>query len=123
MPSPTPLALFATVPLGIEALLGEELVRLGASGIALERAGVRFQADLRTAYRICLWSRLAGRVLLPIARFAAPDDKKLYGGMRSIRWDEHLRADGSFAISVTASQNEKSKLQHTHFAALKAKGL
>ena len=116
MSSPTPLAFFAAVPLGIESLLGEELVGLGASGIALERAGVRFQADLKTAYRICLWSRLASRVLLPIARFDATDEKKLYGGMRSVRWDEHLRANGSFAISVTSSQNEKSKLQHTHFA-------
>ncbi len=121
MPSPTLLSLFATVPLGIESLLGEELSRLGASGIALERAGVRFQADLKTAYRICLWSRLAGRVLLPIARFSAPDEKKFYGGVRSINWSEHMKADGSFAISVTSSQNEKSKLQHTHFAALKAK--
>jgi len=121
MPSPTLLSLFATVPLGIESLLGEELSRLGASGVVLERAGVRFQADLKTAYRICLWSRLAGRILLPISRFAAPDEKKLYGGVRSIHWSEHLKNDGSFAISVTSSQNEKSKLQHTHFAALKAK--
>jgi 23S rRNA (guanine2445-N2)-methyltransferase / 23S rRNA (guanine2069-N7)-methyltransferase len=121
MPNPVPLSLFATVPLGIESLLGEELTSLGASEITLERAGVRFKSDLKTAYRICLWSRLAGRILLPIARFAAPDEKKLYGGVRSINWSEHLKNDGSFAINVTSSQNEKSKLQHTHFAALKAK--
>lgn len=114
-------SLFATVPLGIENLLAEELRELGATATATERAGVRFEADLRTAYRVCLWSRLAGRILLPVARFHAPDEKKLYGGVRSIRWDDHLKVDGSFSIHVTASQNQKSKLQHTHYAALKAK--
>ncbi|MEN9723132.1 MAG: putative rRNA (2-N-methyl-G2445)-methyltransferase [Pseudomonadota bacterium] len=119
--SSAPLALFATVPLGIEELLSQELTQLGAQEIQLERAGAHFRADLKTAYRICLWSRLASRILLPIARFPASDEKKLYGGIRSIRWSDHLEATGSFAIQVTASQNEKSQLQHTHFAALKAK--
>ncbi|MBU6375854.1 MAG: hypothetical protein KGQ59_07660 [Bdellovibrionales bacterium] len=121
MSSPALLSFFATVPLGIEALLKSELEALGATDIHAERAGVRFHSDLKTAYRICLWSRLAGRVLMPIARFPAPDEKKLYGGIRSIRWNDHLDPSGTFAINVTASLNQKSKLQHTHFAALKAK--
>ena len=105
----------------MESLLGKELLALGASEVQSERAGVYFKSDLKTAYRVCLWSRLAGRVLLPIARFPAPDEKKLYGGMRSIRWTDHLQPSNSFAINVTSSLNQKSKLQHTHFAALKAK--
>lgn len=121
MTSSTRLSLFATVPLGIEELLGQELLSLGASSIEIERAGVRFESDLKTAYRACLWSRLAGRILLPIARFPANDEKKLYGGIRSIRWSDHLEKNGSFSIDVTTSRNEGSKLQHTHFVALKAK--
>ena len=68
MNSPT---FFATTPKGIEALLAAELRRLGAASVRETRAGVAFEGDLAVAYRACLWSRLANRILLPVARFAA----------------------------------------------------
>ncbi len=40
-----------------------ELRSLGAETVKQARAGVAFQGTLETAYRVCLWSRLAGRVL------------------------------------------------------------
>ncbi len=112
---------FAAVPLGMEGLLEKELAGLGASKIRRERAGVHFEATLPVAYRICLWSRLASRILLPISRFQAPDAKKLYAGVKQIRWAQHLRPEGTLAIDVTQSQNPNTELRNTHFVALKAK--
>jgi 23S rRNA (guanine2445-N2)-methyltransferase / 23S rRNA (guanine2069-N7)-methyltransferase len=109
---------FATVPKGIESLLAEELRRLGAAEVKETRAGVGFDGELGVAYRACLWSRLANRILLPVARFAAATPEALYDGMRTIDWSEHIAADASLAVDFTASQ---SAITHTHYGALKAK--
>ncbi len=105
----------------MEQLLEQELAGLGASSLKRERAGVRFEADLATAYRICLWSRLASRILLPISRFPAPDARKLYAGVKAIRWRDHLKPEGTLAIDVTQSGPPGPELRNTHFVALKSK--
>ena len=62
----------------MESLLAGELRGLGAEHVKQARAGVSFQGALETAYRVCLWSRLAGRVLLPLATGPAADGDELY---------------------------------------------
>ena len=109
---------FATTPKGMESLLAAELRRLGAASVRETRAGVAFEGDLTIAYRSCLWSRLANRILLPLSRFTAETPEALYAGVRAIDWDGHLAADASLAIDFTASQ---SKITHSHYGALKAK--
>jgi 23S rRNA (guanine2445-N2)-methyltransferase / 23S rRNA (guanine2069-N7)-methyltransferase len=109
---------FATTPKAMEGLLADELRALGAEVGEPARAGVPFKGTLETAYRICLWSRLANRVLLPLARFPAPDEKKLYGGVKQIRWSDHLTPRETIAVDFASS---KSKITHTHFGALKVK--
>jgi putative N6-adenine-specific DNA methylase len=47
-------------------LLAAELRQLGAGKIRQDRGGVRFLASLREALWICLWSRIAMRVLQSI---------------------------------------------------------
>lgn len=110
-------AFFATCPKGLEYLLRDELAALGAE--AREAlAGVRFEGTLETAYRACLESRLASRVLLPIAEFDAPDADALYAGVRAVDWSQHLAADGSFAVDAVCAQ---SALTHSQFVALRVK--
>lgn len=113
-----PQSYFATAPKGIETLLAEELRQLGATAVRETRAGVAFNGDLAVAYRACLWSRLANRILLPVARFAAPTPEALYAGVQTVSWDEHLSVDGSLAIDFTTSQ---SQITHSQYGALKAK--
>jgi 23S rRNA (guanine2445-N2)-methyltransferase / 23S rRNA (guanine2069-N7)-methyltransferase len=71
---------FATAPRGLEDLLALELRELGLDGVRPTRGGVSFQGDLKAAYTACLWSRIANRVLLPLASFSAGDDDALYAG-------------------------------------------
>ncbi len=110
---------FAPTAKGLEEVLAKELKEIGASNVKAQRAGVEFEGTLETAYRACLWSRVASRILYPIGEFPAADPKQLYGGIRSIRWFEHFKSDATFAIDVTSVGTPE--LQHTHFAALKSK--
>ena len=81
---------FATTPLGIELLLAQELRDLGAPDVKEARAGVYFGGGLDAAYRACLWSRLANRILLPIANFPAATVEALYAGAHAVDWSQHL---------------------------------
>lgn len=109
---------FATCPKGIELPLAEELRTLGARDAHEKRAGVEFGGTLETAYRACLWSRLASRVLLPLKAFAAPTPETLYEGVQTVPWDEHLAPDGTLAVDFTTSA---SAITHSHYGALKVK--
>lgn len=110
--------LFATVPKGMEDVLADELRGFGALEVAPTTAGVAFAGTLETAYRACLWSRTASRVLLPIAHFPAPSPEALYDGVRGVRWHDHLRADGTLAVDFTSTG---SFITHTQYGALKTK--
>ena len=109
---------FATTPKGMATLLETELRDLGADGLDTSAGGVSFRGPLSVAYRACLWSRVANRVLLPIATFRAPDPDALYAGVQGIDWSEHMASSGTLAVECAAS---RSKINHTHYAALKVK--
>lgn len=111
-------AFFASCPRGLEYLLRDELLVLGAESAHEALAGVHFEGALEQAYRACLWSRLASRILLPLAQFEAPDDDALYAGVRDIDWSAHLAPEGTLAVDAVLS---RSALSHSRFAALRVK--
>jgi putative N6-adenine-specific DNA methylase len=112
------LALFATTARGTEDLLAEELRELGARRIRQDRGGVRFLATLDEALRVCLWSRIAMRVLYPLGEFEAHGAEGLYEAAASVPWEEHLTPDHTFAVEATLRDSEHS---HSGFVALKVK--
>ena len=112
------LKFFATTAKGMEELLADELRALGSSAVAQQRAGVSFSGPLDIAYRACLWSRVASRVLLPVGSFPAETPDALYDGVRSIRWLDHLIPTQTLAVDFGASQ---SAISHSHYGALKTK--
>lgn len=109
---------FATAPKGMEGLLADELRALGAANVAEARAGASFQSDIAGALRVCLWSRVANRVLLPLARFAAADADALYAGVQTVDWAEHMAPSGTLAVDFSSV---RSHLDHTQFGAQKVK--
>jgi len=109
---------FATAALGLEPLLAAELIELGALEVKEERAGAGFSGDLRLAYKVCLWSRLASRVLLPLAEFPAADTDQLYAEVLKIDWAEHLVLESTFAVDCTLA---RSSINHSQYGALKVK--
>lgn len=109
---------FATAPLGIESLLAQELRDLGITEVREGRAGVAFVGNLADAYRACLWSRLANRVLMPIARFPAPNEQALYQGVQALDWEAHLEPEASLAVDFASN---RSAITHTLYGAQKVK--
>ena len=112
------LSLFATSPKGLELLLVDELKALGAVTASEKLAGVAFTGDLALAYKACLWSRLANRILLNLANLPASTPEALYTAIQSINWDNHINVDGTFAVHFVSSQ---SAITHTMFGAQKVK--
>ncbi len=92
--------LFVSCPRYLEGLLREEIAGLAACGEVSETVGgVFLNADLQTAYRVCLWSRLAGRVLLECAAGVVYDRDELYRLAYAVEWQHRFTVDRSFAVS------------------------
>ncbi len=108
----------ATTAKGLEEVLADELREQGATQVSVGRGGVLFQGGLQAAYRACLHSRVANRVLLPLGKFEAPTPEKLYAGVKRLRWSDQVAPDGTIAVDFHSS---RSFITHTQFGALKTK--
>ena len=109
---------FANAPRNMEPLLAEELTSLDIGGVSETRGGVYFEDELAAGYRACLWSRIANRVLLQLAHFPAETPEALYDGVKAIDWSAHFDVTQTFAINAITA---RSQIDHSQFAALKAK--
>ena len=103
---------------GSEQVLLQEAETLGLQNARLGVAVVSGTGDLETAYRLCLWSRVASRVLWIVAEgeVANPDD--IYALARAVAWDEHIDADSTFAVNFNGIGQG---IRNTQFGALKVK--
>ena len=109
---------FATAAKGTEPLLRDELSELGLARVRADRGGVHFGGELRDAYRACLWSRIAQRVLEPLAEFECPDEDALYAGVAAIDWQRVLDAERTLAVRAAC---RSSRLTHTQYIAQRTK--
>lgn len=115
----TQYQLFATTPKAMEGILANEIKALGGQNVREKMAGVAFDGDLALAYRVCLWSRTANRVFLPLSSFEVKSQQDLYDGVKKINWFEHIKPDDSLAVSFSSKNNPA--INNTHFGALKVK--
>jgi 23S rRNA (guanine2445-N2)-methyltransferase / 23S rRNA (guanine2069-N7)-methyltransferase len=109
---------FATCPKNVEDLLAFELGALGALSTKPTKAGVAFQGTIQTGMAACLWSRVASRVFLPLARFSVPDMDVLYEAVRGMPWEDHLDPSKTIAVDAKVSSSE---IRHSWYAVLKTK--
>lgn len=114
----TQRAMFATAPHGVADLLARELADLGGTDVKIAGSGVRFHAKPEILYRICLWSRLANRILLPIHKGRAESEDELYHLVQSIDWSQQLSVNETLAVDFFSS---RSKITHTLYGAQKVK--
>ena len=103
---------------GLEYLLADELVALGCTRATAAMAGANAEGELRDAQRAVLWSRLASRVLWPIAEFDCPDEHALYAGVAAIDWPQHLDATHTLAVDAHVSG---TAITHARYAAQRVK--
>lgn len=115
----TQYPLYATAPKALEGILANEIRSLGGQNVKEKLAGVAFDGDLALAYRVCLWSRVANRVFLPLSSFEVKSQQDLYDGVKRINWFEHMKPDDSLAVSF--SSKNSPAINNTHFGAQKVK--
>lgn len=112
------VSLFVRCPRAQERLLADELQALGAAASRIRTGGVQCQSDLATGYRICFASRLASRVLWPLAAFPSADAEALYAGVSALPWPELMQAGATLAVSFDGVSRT---LRHTGFSAQRCK--
>ncbi len=103
---------------GLENLLAEECQEIGATVLRQEPSAVWVEGDLRTAYNLCLWSRLASRVYKPLFRLHSNTPEDLYQEAVRYPWQEVFSLDKTFAVRAVAI---KGVVCHTQYMALKLK--
>ena len=92
---------------GLEQVLAQELIELGANDVQLERRAVSFKGDKALLYRANLCLRTASRVLLPVlvTTRKAKDKHKpedwLYEQVKAVDWSRYMSVNTTFAIDAT----------------------
>ena len=86
---------------GLEGILADELLQIGANNIEIQRRAVQFTGDKSLMYKANLWLRTASRVLKPIATFRAVNADEVYEQIKQIDWERYLSCDKSIAIDST----------------------
>ena len=109
---------FASCGKGLEYLLADELVALGCARATATVAGVNVEGTPEDAQRAVLWSRLASRVLWPIAEFDCADEHALYAGACAVDWMAHIGPMHSIAIDAHVSG---AAITHARYAAQRVK--
>lgn len=109
---------FAQVARGLEEPARAELEELGAGGVEAGASGLHFRHDIGGLCRVNYCSRLASRVLAPLAAFPCFSEQALYDAGRTIPWQELLSPERTFAVFANVSD---SRITHSRFAALRLK--
>ncbi|MBP6597192.1 MAG: bifunctional 23S rRNA (guanine(2069)-N(7))-methyltransferase RlmK/23S rRNA (guanine(2445)-N(2))-methyltransferase RlmL [Arenimonas sp.] len=109
---------FAACAKGLEYLLADELVALGASKSTAALAGANAEGEAEAAYRAVMHSRLASRVLWPLSEFDCANENDLYQGVHAIDWTQHLAPEGTLVVDAHVSG---PALTHERYAAQRTK--
>jgi len=110
--------LFLPAAGGSEALLAEEVQRLTGRPAQAGRGGVWAQGDGLQALRLNLESRIAQRVLWPLANGPYRDEHDLYDLARRVPWPDWITPAQTLRVDVNA---QGSPLRSVNFAALRIK--
>lgn len=102
---------FAPCPRGLEPVLVNELVALGARSVVATHGGVEFEGDWQTCYRANLESRIATRVLWRVGRGRYRAEEDIYRFAYSRTWAKWFTPDDTIRIHVTARQSQLKSLE------------
>jgi putative N6-adenine-specific DNA methylase len=103
---------------GLENVLAEELIALGASQVEIGNRGVHCMGDLRFVYRTNYECRTALSVLKPLITGTIEDEKQLYDLVYAIPWHTIFSVDKTLSVDAVCFSDY---FKHSHFIALKSK--
>ena len=92
---------------GLEEVLAQELIALGANNVQIGRRAVSFTGDKAMLYRANFCLRTALRILVEIQKSKIKNQKspspedQVYELVKSIDWSRYMTVDSTFAIDAT----------------------
>ncbi len=110
--------IIAKTLLGLEDLLKDELMALGAKNVLKLKRGVQCKYDKQLLYRINIESRYCLRALVSIEAFKAQTPEELYHAAMQIPWEDYFNVHQTFAIDSSVFSNY---FKHSQYASLKLK--
>lgn len=103
---------------GLEAILAEEIKKLGGRNVELKNRAVNCEGDLGFLYKINYSARTALKILVPIDEFKAYNETKFYEKLFKFEWDDFMSVDQTFAIDSTVNSE---RFSHSQFMTFKMK--
>ncbi|CAM5188719.1 Putative N6-adenine-specific DNA methylase OS=Castellaniella defragrans OX=75697 GN=HNR28_003093 PE=4 SV=1 [Castellaniella denitrificans] len=108
---------FAPCPHGLEEALALELQALGHEAVRAGRAGCHFQADWAGVLRANLYSRLATRILVQVARAEVRDEDDILALARDTEWERWFGPEQSLRVDTSAIRSPMRSLQYCNLRA------
>lgn len=103
---------------GLEELLAEELIALGAKNVKTGRRMVSFTGNKEMLYKANFCCRTALRILKPIYQFKAKDADTVYEEVKKVEWENYISLDKTFAIDSVINSED---FNHSKFVAYRTK--
>lgn len=94
----TKFEFIATATFGLEAVLAEEVKKLGYPDAKTENGRVTFNAGPEAICRANLWLRTADRVRLKVGQFKATTFDELFEKTRALPWPELIPGNAAFPV-------------------------
>jgi putative N6-adenine-specific DNA methylase len=86
---------------GLEEVLAQELIALGADEVQIGRRAVYFSGDQKMLYKANYGLRTALRILVPVDSYKIYTVNDLYQRARNFRWEDFFGLAQTFAIQST----------------------
>ena len=108
-----------TTSKGLDGMLLEEIAELCPDvGLKSKPGQVLFSGELQDAYKVCLWSRLANRVLVKLAEGEINSADDVYKVTDQANWPTQFGIDDTFMVDFTGTNQS---INNTQFGGLKVK--
>jgi len=108
----------ATTLAGLEEVLAQELIEIGADEVQIGRRSVYFAGDLKMLYKANYCLRTALRILVPIDTYKIHSADDLYQRAKNFKWEDLFGCEQTFAIQSTVFTD---LFNNSMFASLKLK--
>lgn len=104
--------------MGLENVLAEELIALGANNVQIGRRMVSFSGDKELMYRANFQLHTAIRILKPIATFKARSAEDMYDEVKKIDWSQYIEKGKTFSVDSVVYSDE---FRNSRFVTYKVK--
>ncbi len=108
-----------TTSKGLDGLLFDEIATICPDVALKSKPGqVLFSGELSDAYKVCLWSRLANRVLVKLAEGEIDTADDVYKVTDKANWPSHFGVEDTFMVDFNGTNQS---INNTQFGGLKVK--